>query len=245
MNNLKISQKSIDIYEKNNINISKSIYSKLYFNQLIVNRLDYYGNSIPFGAFCNAVAFILYGFYRCKAYSINDSFLWGVILLFGGIGQVTSGILELIKGRAFTTTLYLSYGFYCLSHYFIYILPLKFSKFNIFGINYNEINLCAFYGAWAIISLPITFVSLKVNFFYILQCLSISVFFILRCLGEGFNIYVLVRHAAGILQVISGFLSLYICICQLINEQFGYQFFPAVPFTPNNGIDYTNYSKKQ
>lgn len=216
---------------------------KLGYTQIIVNNLDYTGNSIPFGAFCNAVSFILYGFYRCKTYSTNDTFLWGVILLFGGLGQITSGFLEFIKGRTFTSTLYLTYGFYCLSNYYIYIIPLKFSKFNIFGINYDNNNLCAFYGAWAFISLPITFASIRVNFFYNLQCEATSAFFILRCFGEGFGTYGVVRHSAGILQAIAGFLSLYICICQLINEQFGYQFLPAIPFIPDNEIDITKYSK--
>ena len=28
------------------------------------------------GAICNAIAFIIYGFYRCKVYRVNDTFLW-------------------------------------------------------------------------------------------------------------------------------------------------------------------------
>ena len=78
---------------------------------------DYYANSIPLGSFCYAIAFIIYGFYRAKVYRVNDTFLWSVILLFGGIGQCTAGFLEYCKGRSFPSTLYLSYGFYCLSHY--------------------------------------------------------------------------------------------------------------------------------
>ena len=245
MSNFKTNHEIIKLSEKDSLENIKKLSLKLKYTAIIVNRLDYYGNSIPLGAFCNAISFILYGFYRCKAYSTNDTFLWGVILLFGGLGQITSGLLEFIKGRTFTTTLYLCYGFYCISHYFIYILPIKFSKYNIFGINYNEISLCAFYGAWTIISLPITFASMKVNFFYSLQCQATTVFFLLRCFGEGFGTYSVVRHSAGILQVIAGFLSLYICMCQLINEQFGYQFLPAIPFIPNNEIDFTKYSKRE
>ena len=230
---------------ENDIENIKKLTKKLGTHQLIINDIEYYGNSIPFGAFCNAISFILYGFYRCKTYSTNDTFLWGVILLFGGLGQITAGFLELLKGRSFTSTFYLTYGFYCLSHYCIFIIPLKFSKLKIFGFNYNDNTLCAFYGAWIIISLPITVASIKINFFYNLQCEAITAFFILRCFGEGFGIYGLVRHSAGILQAISGFLSLYICICQLINEYFGYQFLPAIPFKPNNEIDITKYSKSK
>ena len=239
MNNIKIKNQENEIE-----NIIKLTH-KLGGTQIIINQLDYYGNSIPFGAFCNSVSFILYGFYRCKAYSVNDTFLWAVILLFGGLGQITAGFLELIKGRSFTSTLYLCYGFYCLSHYFIYMLPLKFSKYNIFGINYNDGTLCAFYGFWIFISLPLTFASVRVNFFYNLQCEATTAFFILRCIGDGFKIFSVSRHASGILEVIAGFLSLYICICQLINDQLGYQFMPAIPFIPNNEIDFTKYSKSE
>ena len=223
-------------------NINK-LSRKLGYTEIIVNRLDYYGNTIPFGAFCNAVSFILYGFYRCEALSYNDTFLWGIILIFGGIGQITCGLLEFLKGRSFPSMIYLCYGFYCLSHYFLYMLPLKFVKYNIIGINFNENSLCAFYGAWAIISLPITIASIRTNLFFTLQCQATSVFFILRCFGEGFCKNSVARHSAGILQVIAGFISLYICISQLVNDQFGYQFFPAVPFTPDNDIDFTRYSK--
>jgi len=211
---------------------------------IVTNRIDYTGNTIPFGAFCNAISFILYGFYRCKALSTNDTFLWGVILLFGGIGQITSGLLEFIKGRSFPSMFFLCYGFFCLSQYYIYMIPVKFSKF-IIGLNFEGNSLCAFYGAWALISLPLTMASIRVNLFFTLHCQLTSVFLILRCFGEGFNTYRVIWHSAGILQAIAGFISLYICINQLVNDQFGYQFLPAVPFRPDNDVDYTRYSKEE
>ena len=225
--------------EHNNLYIEtiKRLIGRLGYTLLVVNRLDYYGNTIPLGAFCNAVAFILYGFQRCNVFSNKDSFLWGIILLFGGLGQVTAGFLEFLKGRGFTTMVYLCYGFYCVSHYFLYIIPLKFGKYNVFGINFDEKSLCGFYGAWMIISIPITVSSIKINLCYVLQCLATTAFFVMRCFGEGFLRYGLMRHSAGIIQVIAGFISLYICINQLINESFRYQLLPSIPFQPDNEID--------
>ena len=229
---------TIDNYKLNVEEIQK-LTQVLGYNVIIVNRLDYYGNSIPLGAFCNAISFILYGFHRANVFKNKDSFLWGIILLFGGIGQITSGILEFIKGRTFTTMLYLSYGFYCLSHYGLYFTPLKFSIFGIYGINFDEPSLCGFYGAWLVISIPITIGSIKTNLFYVLQCIATSAFFVLRCFGEGFFRYGLMRQSAGILQAIAGFISLYICINQLVNEQFRFQFLPAFPLNKENEIDIT------
>ena len=98
-------------------NMARPLFNKFGNGAWIFNRLDFYGNSIILGAICNALAFIIYGFYRCKVYRVNDTFLWSVILLFGGLGQITAGFLEYCKGRAFPCTLYLCLGFYCLSHY--------------------------------------------------------------------------------------------------------------------------------
>ena len=235
----------VRIIEKNNtqdnidlgIEEIKRLTHRLGYTVIMVNRLDYYGNAIPLGAFCNAIAFILYGFHRTKVFENTDTFLWGIILLFGGIGQVTAGLLEFIKGRTFTTTLYLSYGFYCLSHYSFFIMPMKFYYYNVLGINFNEPSLCAFYGAWMMISIPITISSIRTNLFFVLQCLATTAFFVLRCFGEGFLRYGLMRHSAGILQAIAGFISLYICINQLINEAFRFQLLPSIPFQPDNEID--------
>ena len=225
--------------ENYDINIKKinQLVLNTGYNILIVNRLDYYGNSIPLGAFCNALSFILYGFQRANVFKSKDSFLLGIILLYGGLGQATAGILEFIKGRTFTSTLYISYGFYCLSHFAYYFLPLLFAKFGVLGINFDEPSLCAFYGCWLVISIPITIGSIKTNLFFVLQCIATSAFFVLRCFGEGFLRYGLMRQAAGILQIIAGFISLYICINQLVNEQFRKQFLPSVPLQKDNEID--------
>ena len=229
-------EKEKENYEINIKKINQLVLNTGY-NILIVNRLDYYGNSIPLGAFCNALSFILYGFQRANVFKSKDSFLLGIILLYGGLGQATAGILEFIKGRTFTSTLYISYGFYCLSHFAYYFLPLLFAKFGVLGINFDEPSLCAFYGCWLVISIPITIGSIKTNLFFVLQCIATSAFFVLRCFGEGFLRYGLMRQASGILQIIAGFISLYICINQLVNEQFRKQFLPAVPLQKENEID--------
>jgi len=204
---------------------------------IIANRLDYYGNTIPLGAFCNAISFILYGFHRSNVFKSKDSFLLGIIFLFGGLGQTTAGILEFLKGRSFSTMVYLTYGFYCLSHYFLYMMPLQFYRFGVLGINFDEASLSAFYGCWMLISLIITIASIRINLFFVLQCLASTIFFALRCFGEGFARYGLMRESAGILQIIAGFFSLYICINQLLNEHFRKQVIPSFAFNQDNEID--------
>ena len=145
--------------------LAKRLLGKFGADILTWNQLDYYGNAIPLGSFCYALAFITYGFYRCKVYRVNDTFLWAVILLFGGIGQCTAGFLEWCKGRSFVTALYLTYGFYCLSHYAYYIIPEWFfiNDNQSMLYNYSENAICAFYSAMVVISFGILLASTRTN----------------------------------------------------------------------------------
>ena len=203
-------------------------------------QMDYYANAIPLGSFCFALAFIIYGFYRCKVYKINDTFLWSVILLFGGIGQCTAGFLEYCKGRSFPTALYLTYGFYCLSHYASYVIPQWFNinQNTSMLYNYSENSICAFYCGWVFISFALLLGSIRTNCLYICQCLSAFVFFLLRAVGEGRSSLGTKRNAAGILQAISGFFSLLVCFSQILNNETFYRpLFPTCPTAQNNEID--------
>ena len=207
---------------------------------LVWNQLDFYGNAIPLGSFCYALAFIIYGFYRCKVYRVNDTFLWAVILFFGGIGQATAGFLEWCKGRSFPTALYLTYGFYCLSHYALYIIPPWFdiNYNNSMLYNFSEDSLCAFYSGWVVISFAILLASIRTNCLFIIQCMAAFVFFLLRAIGEGCGSLGTKRNAAGIFQAISGFFSLLVCFSQLLNNETFYRpIFPTCPMSPYNEVD--------
>ena len=221
-------------------NMARPLFTKFGRDPWIFNRLDFYGNSIILGAICNALAFIIYGFYRCKVYRVNDTFLWSVILLFGGLGQITAGFLEYCKGRSFPCTLYLCLGFYCLSHYAYYVIPPHFD------INYNtsmyytydEGSMCAFYSGWLCIAFALLLGAARSNLLYILQVLTCFAFFLLRAVGEGCGSLGTKWHAAGILEAISGFFSLLIGISQILNNETCYRMcFPTCPMTPDNEID--------
>jgi succinate-acetate transporter protein len=219
---------------------AQRLFKKMGSEYLTCNRLDYFGNAIPLGSFCYALAFIIYGFYRCRVYRVNDTFLWSVILIFGGVGQVTAGLLEFCKGRGFPTALYLTYGFYCLSHYAYYTIPSWFRLNQNMSMLYNftEDSVCAFYSGWVVISFAILLGSVRTNCLYILQCLTAFAFFLLRAIGEGCGSLGTKRNAAGILQAISGFFSLLVCFSQILNNETFYRpCFPTCPTSPMNEID--------
>ena len=221
----------------------KRLISKFGSEVLRWHQMDYYANAIPLGSFCFALAFIIYGFYRCKIYTVNDTFLWSVILLFGGIGQCTAGFLEYCKGRGFPSALYLTYGFYCLSHYALYIIPQWFNINSNTSMlyNYTQNSLCCFYSAWVLLAFGLLIGSVKTNLLFILQCLAAFLFFLLRAIGEGRSSLGTKWHAAGILQAIAGFFSLLVCFSQLLNNETFYRpVFPTCPMSPYNEVDIMN-----
>ena len=214
-----------------NIKELNQLVQSLGWRLINVNRLDYYSNTIPIGAFCNAVAFILFGFQLCDIFKCDD-FLNGVILIFGGLGQITTGILEFIKGRAFPCMVYFTYGLYCLS---LFIIRSNFFS----NLDFIDKDLTPFYSAWMIISIPITISSIKINLFYILQTLFVTAFFVLEVFGNGCDEKKVKEDTAGVILAISGFLSLYIFLNQIINEAMKFPMLPAIPFKPDNEVDIT------
>lgn len=217
--------------EKSNIREIKQLVGSLGFSLIDVNRLDYFSNTIPLGAFCNAVTFIIYGFNLCHVLDNKNNFLEGVLLIFGGLGQITTGILEFIKARAFPSFVYFTYGVFCLSLFFI--------QTKIFALDSANSDMSAFYGAWMVISIPITISSIKVNFFYILQTFLTTAFFVLEVIGEGFDEKKVKENTGGIILAISGFISFYIFLTQIINEAVKFPLLPAVPIKPDNEVDIT------
>ena len=217
--------------EKSNIREIKQLVGSLGFSLIDVNRLDYFSNTIPLGAFCNAVTFIIYGFNLCHVLDNKNNFLEGVLLIFGGLGQITTGILEFIKARAFPSFVYFTYGVFCLSLFFI--------QTKIFALDSSNSDMSAFYGAWMVISIPITISSIKVNFFYILQTFLTTAFFVLEVIGEGFDEKKVKENTGGIILTIGGFISFYIFLTQIINEAVKFPLLPAVPIKPDNEVDIT------
>ena len=136
-----------------------ALLTKLQSTPLIVNRLDYYGNSIPLGAFCFAIPFILFGFYESGVLDKPDSFTFAIILLFGGVGQITAGVFEYIKSRTFPTIVYLVYGLFFVSFFLSYYYNTDvFEK-----VDCKKI----FYGTWAGLSFPLVIGSLQTNVIYL------------------------------------------------------------------------------
>ena len=230
----KLSSKFQGENNMNTLPIFEDQLDQLFYNiknySLIVNKLDTYGNSIPLGSFCYAISFILIGFKESKVNKNVDKAFYYVIFLFGCIGQIMAGIFEYIKGRTFVSNLYLLYGIYFLSYFYF------FNEEDIKIPNDKDIK-AVYYGTWAIVSFPIFIGSVGTNVFYLVQTFVGCIFFIVRCIGEYKESDKMNEIASGILELITGFISLYICINQIINESFRFRVIPSLPLSKENEID--------
>ena len=161
-----------------------------------------YSNSIIIGSFCYAITFISFGIFKSRIVSDEYTNIWSVLATYGGLGQITAGILELNKKRQFTSFLYIIYGIYCLTHYLLRILTDRF----------GEYDLCMFFLAFFLLSVPAIIFSIKINLFFLLQTSLGSLYFLMRCIGEGIFEDILSEQVSGSIQIASGVCSFYIFI---------------------------------
>ena len=226
------SNQKINITNNDESQLYQDLIKKLQNNTVIVSGSDYFPNSIPLGAFCFAISFILYGFYECKIHKTEDNFLYIVIFLFGGIGQLTAGVFEFIKSRVYSATLYLTYSLYFLSFFVVKKYKAE-----------NE-SLKVFFGSWACLTAPLIILSTRINLFYLIQNAAAVAFFIIKCIGISKDTKALKGVLSGILELVTGFCSLYICYGQILNKQLRHQILPMIPFKKDNDIDEINIKRE-
>ena len=194
-----------------------------------------YSNSIIIGSFCYSITFVCFGIYKSRIITDEYTNIWSLMAMYGGFGQITAGFLELNKKREFSSFLYLIYGIYCLTHYFLRILTDRF----------GEKDLCMFFLAFFLLSIPAIIYSIKINLFFLLQTSFGSLYFLMRCIGEGITEDILSEQISGIMMIISGVCSFYIFMSQMFNSVSNNVFLPTVPFDVNNNIDIIRKQKKE
>ena len=193
-----------------------------------------YSNSVIIGSFCYSITFVCFGIYKSRIITDEYTNIWSLMATYGGLGQITAGFLELNKKREFSSFLYLIYGIYCLTHYFLRILTDRL----------GEKDLCMFFLAFFLLSIPAIIYSIKINLFFLLQTSFGSLYFLMRCIGEGITEDILSEQISGIMMIISGVCSFYIFMSQMFNSVSNNVFLPTIPFDVNNNIDIIRKEKK-
>ena len=227
---IKIEEK---IKEEENDKIYK-IFKELENRIIYTSTINKYGNSITIGSFCNTIAFISFGLYKCRLLSDENTNIWSIMALFGGLGQITAGVMELIKKREFPSFLYLIYGIYCLTHYSLRVMIDRF----------GEYDLCIFFMAFFLLSIPTILYSINTNIIFLLETCFTSLYFFFISIGEAVNEYILIEQVAGACLAVSGLLSFYIFFSQNINSINLYRYVRTFPFNSHNKIDFIRPDEK-
>ena len=194
-----------------------------------------YSNSVIIGSFCYSLAFVSFGIYKSRIITDEYTNVWSALATYGGLGQITAGLLELNKKRQFSSFLYIIYGIYCLTHYLLRILTDRF----------GEKDLCMFFLTFFLMTIPAVIYSLKINLFFLIQTSFGSLYFFFSCIGEGIPEDVLSEQVSGIMQIISGVCSFYIFLSQMFNSVNSNIYLPTFPFDVNNNIDIIRKEKKE
>lgn len=215
-------------------NGASELFSHLDNVTLKIKPQDTYANAIPIGSISFGMNMILFGLCLCKAYELN-SLVVTELLLVGGVGQITAGIFEFIKGRSYVTSVYITYGFYCLTH--MSIIAIKEYEWVVpeDEMKLNE-SLAAYYFFWMLISISMIICSFKSNLFFTIKTATITVMYLLLIIGYGCPSDG-ARKAGGAFGIISGVAGIYIGVGQMVNEGFNKDIFPMIPYVSNNGID--------
>lgn len=201
---------------------------------LKIKPQDTYANAIPIGSISYGMNMVILGLYLCNAYELN-SLVVTELLLVGGIAQITAGIFEFIKGRSYVTSVYFTYGFYCLTHMSV-IAILKYGWVKLSTETKVYESLAAYYFFWMLISISMIICSFKSNLFFTIKTVGITIMYFLLIFGYGCPSEG-ARKAGGAFGIISGVAGIYIGAGQMVNEGFNKALFPMFPYVSNNGID--------
>ena len=205
-----------------------TIFKELEKNKINICVENKYANSILIGSFCHFIAFLTFGLYKVGAFPDEYTNIWTNMALYGGLGQMTTGLMELIKGREFPSFIYIMYGLYCFSHYMLRTAIDRLGRFD----------MCIFYIACLLLSISVILYSLKINLMYLLQSSFVSIYFLLSCIGEGIDEFILNEKVAGSFLIVSALISLYLFLSQAFNPYGLNYYIHTFPFDINNKVDF-------
>ena len=230
--------KEIKVKEKKDeeeiINFKKMFNSNLINflenNLISVHYKENYANSIPIGAFTFGMTFLVFGFFLSNLYKF-DALVLTQLFIVGGIGQITAGVMEFVKGRSFPATFYLIFGMFSITTFGLYF----FDKYNLVANNDHK-DLTSYYLFWLLVATGLIFCSFKSNVMYTINIGLVIIMFLLECIGQGVESSKTIKVGGGFC-IAAGFVSLYIGFGQLANESFNKNLFPMFPYVNDNGID--------
>jgi uncharacterized protein len=163
---------------------------------------------------------ILLSLHNSGLVSLSSTII-SMALVYGGLAQVLGGLLEWKKNNTFGLLTFGSYGFFWICYALILILPqVNLAK------TPTSIDIAGFLSVWAIFTVGIIAMSLKINRALQVAAVLLFVVILLLIFGEITSVGSYV-FAAGIIGILLGLLVVVMGFGQAINEQYGRRIIPV------------------
>ena len=177
----------------------------------ITKQHDITANPAPLGLMGFGMTTVLLNLHNAGIFELGSMIL-AMGIFYGGLAQVTAGIMEWKKGNTFGTTAFASYGFFWLSLVALIVLPQM-------GLTATPENtaMVAYLLMWGIFTGVLFIGTLKLNRALQIVFASLTILFFLLALGDLTN-STIIKHIAGYEGIICGFSAIYTALAQVLNE---------------------------
>jgi succinate-acetate transporter protein len=150
----------------------------------------------------------------------NTSVVLAMGVFFGGLAQVTAGIMEFFKGNTFGLTAFTSYGFFWLSLVAIWVMPV---------LGWCEAPSHAYVGCylvtWGLFTFFMFLGTLKASRVLQFVFFSLTVLFFLLAVRD-FTHSESIGLVAGYVGLICGGSAMYLSMAEVLHEQHGRKILP-------------------
>ncbi len=176
---------------------------------------DKLANPAPLGLLAFGMTTVLLNLHNAGFYPL-DSMIVAMGFAYGGIAQITVGIMEFRKGNTFGTVAFLSYGLFWWSLVVLLLLPE-----NSPGVaGPTPESLAAYFSIWGVFTLVMFFGTLKTNRILQTVFVSLAILFFLLTVRE-LTGNALIGTLAGLEGTVCGLSAVYLGLAEVLNEANG------------------------
>lgn len=198
----------------------------------LVSFKEITANPAPLGLMGFGMTTVLLNIHNVGFFEMN-AMIFAMGIFYGGLAQVSAGIMEFKKNNTFGTTAFTSYGFFWLSLVAINILPLMG-----YGEAADSLSMAAYLFMWGVFTLFMFIATLRINKALQIVFGSLTILFFLLAIGN-FTGSALILTIAGYEGILCGFSAIYAAMAQVINEVYGKTILPIGEYQESQKLQAT------
>ena len=191
-------------------------------NETSVQLKDTTANPAPLGLLAFGMTTVLLNLHNAGLFPL-DTMILAMGIFYGGLAQVTAGIMEWKKNNTFGTTAFLSYGFFWLTLVGLLVMPVLG-----WGTTPEVSAMVAYLVMWGIFTGVMFFATLKINRALQVVFATLTILFFMLAIADATG-STLVKQVAGYEGIICGLSAVYTGLAQVLNEVYRRTILPICP----------------